>query len=72
MVIELTGLASFELEKMTEMCRGWGRNGNDNVGRTDAGRAELEHAKSVALPSNEIVLKGSDEPYYPRSLRVGR
>jgi hypothetical protein len=39
---------------------------------TDNGRAELKHATGLRQPADEVQLKGSTEPYYPRSLRVGR
>lgn len=39
---------------------------------TDRGRAELNHAKKIKLPIDDLELSGSPEPYYPRTLRVGR
>lgn len=70
-IMDLTGLAASEVTNVLSACRQWGLVG-DTARLTDAGRAELTHAKSVTLSDEIPALHGSDEPYYPRSLRVGR
>ena len=69
-IAEITGLSVKEVNEGLGACL------NHNlVDRTlhltDAGRAELRHAKGVRLPEEEINLRGSTTPYYPQSLRVG-
>lgn len=69
-ISEYTWMSILDVEKVVDLCRQWGLIGPP-MRLTDAGLAELQHAKR--LPSAEIiVLKGSEEPYYPKQLRVGR
>lgn len=70
-VAELTALSFGELARINESCRRWGLVA-EGLHLTDAGRRELDHAKSIRLRSLISNLHGSVEPYYPRSLRVGR
>lgn len=72
MIVELTQLAHHNVREILAACRNWGLIGATSLRLTDAGRTELEHAKSMSLAPEEPLLNGSDDPYYPRSLRVGR
>lgn len=72
-ILELTKLSSLDVAQIIFTCRGWNLVSSNSLRLTDEGRAELEHAKKIALPGDELaVLNGNEEPYYPRSLRVGR
>jgi hypothetical protein len=70
-IMDLTGLAASEVRDIIVACRKWALVG-DTLRLTDAGLKELGHAKSVKLRDEIPVLHGSDDNYYPRSLRVGR
>lgn len=70
-VMGLTGLAHSEVQTILHACRAWGLAGT-TLRLTDAGRKELAHAKGIPLRDEIAPLHGSDEPYYPRYLRVGR
>jgi hypothetical protein len=70
-VMSLTGLANSETVAILRACRGWGLVGV-TLRLTDAGLKELAHAKGITLRGEIPTLRGSDESYYPRSLRVGQ
>ncbi|TCM07449.1 hypothetical protein [Sphingomonas sp. PP-CC-3G-468] len=70
-VMSLTGMAHSEVKAVVEASRAWGLVGT-TLRLTDAGLNELKHAKRFPLRDEIIPLHGSHEPYYPRSLRVGR
>ncbi|MEH2500220.1 hypothetical protein V1294_006699 [Bradyrhizobium sp. AZCC 1678] len=70
-VLELTGLPSAQIVRTLAACRRWGLVGS-SLRLTDAGLRELAHAKTIPLREEIADLRGSEEPYYPRSLRVGR
>lgn len=72
MISEVTRLPYREISKIVENCKGWGLIGKNSLRLTDTGRSELEHAKTIALPNEDISLKGTTEFYYPSALRVGR
>lgn len=69
-VAELTGLTLVQVNDAINACLSF-QLIDRSLHLTDSGLAELRHAKSVRLPQDEWTLQGSDEPYYPRSLRVG-
>lgn len=70
-VMSQTGLARLEVLSIIAAARGWGLVGI-TLRLTDDGLRELAYAKGVTLKDEVILLHGSAEPYYPRSLRVGR
>lgn len=70
-IAELTGLSDWEISQILASCRRWDLVAPKLLRLTDKGLAELAHAKGISL-SERILLNGSDLPYYPRSLRVGR
>lgn len=70
-IMSLTGLAFSEANAVLAACRQWGLVGS-TLRLSDAGLRELAYAKGLALRDAIPPLHGSDEPYYPRSLRVGR
>jgi len=72
MVVELTRLSHHQVAQILAACRRWKLVGVGSLRLTDDGRSELKHAKNISLASEEFALKGSDEFYYPISLRVGR
>jgi hypothetical protein len=71
-VMSLTGLAYTEIRLILDACRQWGLVGEKQLRLTDAGLRELTHAKGLKLRDEIPILHGSDEYYYPQSLRVGR
>jgi hypothetical protein len=70
-IMNLTGLAFSEINAVLAACRQWDLAGS-TLRLTDAGLRELAYAKSLSLRGAIPSLHGSNEPYYPRSLRVGR
>lgn len=70
-IMSLTGLAWSEVASILTAARGWGLVG-DTLRLTDAGLRELAYAKRLKLGDEIPTLHGSSEPYYPKSLRVGR
>ena len=70
-VMDLTGLAHSEVKTILNALRAWGLAG-ETLRLTDAGLKELQHVKGIRLRDAIPDLQGSSEPYYPRSLRVGR
>jgi DNA-binding IclR family transcriptional regulator len=70
-VMTLTGLALSEVSAVLVACRQWGLVGA-TLRLTDLGLRELSHAKGINLRDKIPLLHGSVDPYYPRSLRVGR
>jgi hypothetical protein len=70
-IMSLTGLAFSEVKIVLAACRKWGLVGS-TLRLTDDGLRELVYAKRLTLRDAIPLLHGSDEPYYPRSLRVGR
>ena len=70
-VMSLTGLAYSEVEAILRACRSWGLVGS-TLRLSDEGLKELRYAKGLELRDEIPVLHGSDEFYYPRSLRVGQ
>jgi hypothetical protein len=71
-VTELTGLFNHVVRQTLLFCRKLNLVAPNSLRLTDAGRSELARAKTIVLPTQKLTLHGSTEPYYPRSLRVGR
>jgi len=71
-VTELTGLFSHVVRQTLTFCRTLSLIADNSLRLTDSGRSELARAKNVVLPPRKLTLHGSNDPYYPRSLRVGR
>jgi hypothetical protein len=70
-VAELTSLSLSEARRAVDLCIAL-QLVDRSLHLTDRGRSELNHAKKVKLPIDDLELSGSTKPYYPRALRVGR
>jgi hypothetical protein len=70
-IAEFTGLSVPKARKAIDLCMAL-QLVDGSLHLTDRGRSELNHAKRVKLPIDDLELRGSTEPYYPRALRVGR